>query len=87
MANQNPRIRILTIEQSLDEAELDASPTRQVGRTFRSAPRAEAKVPVEQRLAFTDEAEEPTTARRLKKTKPAKAKLATSSKRAQKKSG
>ena len=46
---------ILTIEPSLDETELDASPSCQVGRTFRRAPRVEAKVPVEQRLEFTDE--------------------------------
>lgn len=45
---RHPRVQILTVEELLGGAQLDAPPTRQVDRTFRKAPRVtppDAKAP------------------------------------------
>ncbi len=49
---RHPRVQIVTVEELLAGAQLDAPPTRQVDRTFRKAPRVESPDPKAPRLDF-----------------------------------
>ena len=49
---RHPRVQILTVEELLGGAHLDAPPTRQVDRTFRKAPRVAPPDPKAPRLDF-----------------------------------
>ena len=51
-SGRHPRVQILTVEELLGGAHLDAPPTRQVDRTFRKAPRVAPPDPKARRLDF-----------------------------------
>ena len=70
---RHPRVQILTIEELLNGAQLNAPPTRQVDRTYRKPPRVAVATPETPRLDF----EEPSApaARLPERAKPVKAAL------------
>ena len=70
---RHPRIQILTVDELLAGAQLDAPPTRQVDRTFRKPPRVAAPTPAPQRLDLEEPAA--TAAKPPARRKPAKAGL------------
>lgn len=70
---RHPRVQILTVEDLLSGAQLDAPPTRQVDRTFRKPPRGAATAPAPQRLDF--DAPPAAAAKLPERAKPAKARL------------
>ena len=81
---RHPRVQILTIEELLSGAQLDAPPTRQVDRTFRKPPRVAAAAQETPRLDFEDPPAA-AAARLPTRGKPAKAGLGRQ--RRQKKAG
>ena len=70
---RHPRVQVITVDELLAGAQLDAPPTRQVDRTFRKAPSVAAATPEAQQLDFDtpSSTEKQFPARR----KPAKAAL------------
>lgn len=66
---RHPRVQLLSVEELLSGAQLDAPPTRQVDRTYRKPPRVALAAPETLRLDFE---EPPAPAARL----PERAKLA-----------
>ena len=70
---RHPRVQILTVEDLLSGAQVDAPPARQVDRTFRKPPRVAAPTPAVQRLDF--EAPPADAAKLPARAKPAKAGL------------
>ena len=81
---RHPRVQILTIEELLSGAQLDAPPARQVDRTFRKPPRVAAAAQETPRLDFEDPPAA-AAARLPTRGKPAKAGLGRQ--RRQKKAG
>ena len=70
---RHPRVQVITVDELLDGAQLDAPPTRQVDRTFRKAPRVAASVSTAQQLDFDTP---PSTGKQFPaRRKPAKAAL------------